>query len=164
MFLAINVDRKEFLSLVNIALDIIFNSPQHMFYTGRAMDILFDGIPIDCTSDAFQVQAVCGIFEGGEVKTVLPVDDEHYAFSLFGGVNGTDLGEITVFRGEEDSQDLGRVVGTNDELEMDVWEEDECNQYRGTDATVFLPPFSNASDGIWVRLEKNSWHQKNHCF
>lgn len=58
------------------------------------MDILFDGIPIDCSSDEFQAKAVCSVFESGEIKAVRPINSTHYAFSLLAGGNATDLGEF----------------------------------------------------------------------
>lgn len=64
-------------------------------------------------------------------------------------MNGTDLGEFKVFRGKKNSADIGRVVAFNDDEEMSVWDEDECNQYVGTDSTIF-PPFMNPADGIWA--------------
>lgn len=58
-----------------------------MFWTGRVMDILFDGILIDCSNtEDFATQAVCSIFASGEVQAVKPFNDTHYSFSLFQGV------------------------------------------------------------------------------
>lgn len=56
---------------------------------------------------------------------------------------------MTVFRGKKNSADIGRVVAFNGEPEMDVWDEDECNQYMGTDSTIF-PPYLDVKDGIWA--------------
>lgn len=50
---------------------------------------------------------------------------------------------------------FGTSVSFNDESEMSVWSEDECNEYRGTDSTIF-PTYMDVNDGIWVSLEKNS--------
>lgn len=144
-----NVNKKPFLPIVNSAIEILFNNPQHMFYTGRVMDILFDGIPIDCSSEKFQAQAVCSVLGSGEIKTIRSLNSTHYAFSLLAQGNNTDLGELTVFRGKKNSQDLGRVAAFNDETEMNVWSQDECNEFVGTDFTIF-PPFMDPKDGIWV--------------
>lgn len=149
MILATNIDKKPMLPLVKDAIDIIFHSPKNMYYVGRAMDILFDGITIDCSSDDFNAKAVCSVFESGEVKTIRPISEDHYTFSLFATANSTDLGEIKVFRGKKNSPDMGRVVSVNGETEMDVWNDDECNQYQGTDSTIF-PPYLNKHEGIWV--------------
>lgn len=46
-------------------------------------------------------------------------------------------------------QDLGRVVALDDEPEMNYWKGDECNQFRGTDSTIF-PPYMNAKEGVWA--------------
>lgn len=153
--LTLNIDKKALLPILNSAIEILFNSPQHMYYTGRVMDILFDGIPIDCSSDKFEAQAVCSVLGSGEFKAIRPLNSTHYAFSLLAQGNGTDLGEITVFRGKKNSQDLGRVVAFNDESEMSVWKEDECNEFIGTDSTIF-PPFMDVNKSIWVSLKNNS--------
>lgn len=68
---------------------------------------------------------------------------------MFYKVNNTDLGQFTVFRGKKNSPDIGKVVAFDDEEEMDVWDGDECNQYVGTDSTIFAP-FMNREDGVWA--------------
>lgn len=152
--LALNIDKKPMLPMVKKGVDIIFNSPKNMFYTGRAIDILFEGIQIDCSADDFEAQAICTVFESGEVKTVQAISETHYAFSLFGAANSTDLGEIKVYRGKKNSLDMGRVVEVNGEPEMDFWNGDECNEYQGTDSTIF-PPYISKVDGIWVSSKIN---------
>lgn len=64
-------------------------------------------------------------------------------------MNDTDLGEFTVFRGKKNSDLVGRIAAYNDEEENDMWKGEECNQYVGTDSTIF-PPYMNETDGIWA--------------
>lgn len=137
------------LPMVGSALDALFGSPQDMYYTGRVMDALYDGIPVDCAVDEFHAKAVCGAFERGEIKAVRQLNSTHYAFSLLAQGNATDLGEFKVFRGKKNSQDMGRVAAFNNEPEMKFWDGDECNEFVGTDSTAF-PPYMDVNDGIWV--------------
>lgn len=59
------------------------------FHTGRVMDIMFDGVSVDCSSDDKTTTAICLSFESN--KALRKVDDHHYAFSLFGGVSSAFL-------------------------------------------------------------------------
>lgn len=115
MFLSINVDKKPMLGLIKKAVDLLFHEPADIFWTGRVMDVrisifialkfiffiysysrccllflfkkvLFDGIPIDCSSQDFQAQAACSVFQSGDVKAIRPLNDTHFSFSLFQGV------------------------------------------------------------------------------
>lgn len=86
MALAINVDKKPMLPLIAKAIDLLFHEPKDMFWTGRVMDVLYDGISIDCSSNDFAASAACSVFKSGDVKAVRPIDDDHFAFSLFAGV------------------------------------------------------------------------------
>lgn len=87
MALAVNVDKQPMLPIIVKAIDQLFHEPKDMFWTGRVMDVLFDGIPIDCSSDDFAASAACSVFKSGDVKAVRQIDDDHFKFSLFAGVS-----------------------------------------------------------------------------
>lgn len=85
--LTFNVDRREMLPLINNAIKGVLPNQKTLFWTGRAMDILFDGLPLDCRSDEFEVAGACAEFGSGEYKNIQPVNDTFFKFSLFGGVS-----------------------------------------------------------------------------
>lgn len=89
MALSVNVDRAPMLPLVSNAINILFHDPTSAFWTGKVMDILFNGIDIDCTSTDFNAKAICSVFEGGDIKAVRPKEDadDIFQFSLFGNVS-----------------------------------------------------------------------------
>lgn len=64
----------------------IFHSPGDAFWTGRAMDLLFNGMEIDCSTKSPLARLVCAEFYSSERKQFKPINDETFAFSLFGGV------------------------------------------------------------------------------
>lgn len=67
------------------AIDNLFRNPTDAFYTGRAMDLLFDGVPIDCSNkaDTFTAAACMQLEERDAVRKI---DDALLKFSMFGGV------------------------------------------------------------------------------
>lgn len=91
MALGVNVDREPMLELIANAISIIFNNPTDIFWTGRVMDILFDGMDLDCSSEDFNSKAVCTVFEGGEEKQITPHAEKakFFKFSFFGSVSAT---------------------------------------------------------------------------
>lgn len=86
MSLTLNIDRPEMLNFVENAINGLFHNPKDIFWTGRVMDLLFDGIPLDCTSDAFEVAAACAEFSTGEHSAIQPLNETFFKFSLFAGV------------------------------------------------------------------------------
>lgn len=64
--------------------------------------------------------------------------------------NGTLLPErIRVYRGIKNYKDVGRVLAVGNETKMDIWSGNPCNDFRGTDGTIF-PPFLDKDKKIWV--------------
>lgn len=123
------------------------------------MDILFDGIGIDCSSQEFAARSLCSVMEGE--KAIKVVNETYLLFSILGGVscviienivkqkslensikyswlskaNATSMGRFEVYRGIKNIHQLGEVVRINDETEVDAWD-GECNKILGTDSTM----------------------------
>lgn len=133
------------------------------------MDLLFDGIDIDCSSQEFAAKAVCTAFE--DAAQLRRVDDDTFRFSFFAAVrcqvdaptgrlannppshplqkNGSESLRFKVLRGVKDLRDVGRVIEYDEEPELDVWDGDECNAIRGTEGTVF-PPYLNVGSDVYA--------------
>lgn len=84
MLLATNVDKKPLLSSIEQAVKNLFHDPADAFYTGRAMDMMFGGVSVDCTGDDKLTMAVCMTI--AEESAFKRIDEGHLAFSMFGGV------------------------------------------------------------------------------
>lgn len=85
VFLATNVDKQPLLPQIEGAIKNLFSDPSDAFYTGRIMDLLFDGVLVDCSSSDQITGALCLTFE--DTPGFRRVNGTHLAFSLFGGVS-----------------------------------------------------------------------------
>lgn len=85
MLLAANVDKKPFIPKLDGAIKNLFNNPADAFYTGRVMDVLFDGVSIDCTSQEDTTLAICTQLD--DMPSIRRIDENHLAFSILGGVS-----------------------------------------------------------------------------
>lgn len=84
MAILVKNDRAPMLPLVSKAIIDIFK-PTSFLSELRAMDVLFRGIPIDCSSESFSAQAVCTALEGSSTN-IKTINESHYKFSFMGGV------------------------------------------------------------------------------
>lgn len=74
------------LNKIGKAVDSIFHKPDSLFVKAKAKDILFDGLPVDCTVSDFAGSAACNVLKT-EAKDLVPDGENRYKFSLFGGVS-----------------------------------------------------------------------------
>lgn len=61
--------------------------------------------------------------------------------------NGTLQERLRLKRGIQNVADVGRVVSYKDQPRMAVWSGPKCNEYAGTDGSIF-PPFLEESPAI----------------
>lgn len=139
-------DKPAAMPVVGKAVDSIFHKPASLFVKAKAKDILFDGLPVDCTVKDFAGSAVCNVLKT-EAKDLVPDGEDRYKFSLFGGKNGSIVPErMKVLRGTKNFKDVGRVLEWNGKPALDIWPEDHCNAFNGTDSTIFAPLFGPDDD------------------
>lgn len=86
MFLSVNVDRPELLAFMQTAVNGLLHNPQDIFFTGRLWDLLYDGIVLDCSSEDFEVNAVCSEFDSGDYAEIQRINETAFSFSMFGNV------------------------------------------------------------------------------
>ncbi|XP_067633281.1 sensory neuron membrane protein 1-like [Eurosta solidaginis] len=147
MAIAVKRDKEVMINLISEGIDVLFK-PTTPFVRATFLDIFFRGIDVDCSGDHFAAKAICLNFHTGAVKGAVKVNETHFKFSLLGGSNHTDAGRFKVARGVKVSRDVGRVLEFDDEEKLSVWDGDSCNQFRGTDTTIF-PPLLKPKEQIW---------------
>ncbi|XP_022906339.2 sensory neuron membrane protein 1-like isoform X1 [Onthophagus taurus] len=138
MAIALTVIREKpaMISLVTKALNSIFSQPQTPFLTATVNQIFFDGIIINCTVTDFPGKALCTELKT-EAKQLQVVADKIYKFSLMGAKNGSATEKFKVKRGIQNYKETGRLLEYNDQAELTIWGSKECNQFRGTEGTIF---------------------------
>ncbi|CRL04099.1 CLUMA_CG017212, isoform A, partial [Clunio marinus] len=143
--IAVQRDKEPLLEMATKAMTTIFK-PKSPFLTAPVMDILFNGVGIDCSSEEFEAMSFCKALENE--KPIKVVNDTYLKFSVMGGANATSMGRFEVFRGIKDIMQLGEVVKFDDEEEVDAWD-GECNEIIGTDSTIFAP-FHDKKDILYA--------------
>ncbi|PSN29632.1 hypothetical protein C0J52_27456 [Blattella germanica] len=138
MALSTEKDMKPVMPVVAKAIPHIFRDPTSVFLTAPARDILFDGVLINCTIQDFAARALCNVMkaQGGFEK----VGKSSFKFSFFGPKNGTLQERLRLKRGVKDVSEIGRIVSYKDQPRMTVYNSPKCNEYLGTDGSIF-PPF-----------------------
>lgn len=154
------------LGLINKAFISVFQNPSSIFVTASAMDILFDGLIINCAVIDFPGKALCTKLKT-EAEGIKHLPDNKFALALLAPVhlpllqyfssyaitqlflqkNGTKGKTFKVLKGTKKSHDVGRIIEYDNTTELNVWPTKACNQFRGTDGTIF-PPLMTQDEGI----------------
>ena len=79
--LAVKRDRAPMIPLVTKAMKSIFNSSTSVFMNIKVLDILFDGIPVNCAVTDFAAKTVCSAIEA-EGEQVKNYNETHLAVAL----------------------------------------------------------------------------------
>nr|AZB52756.1 sensory neuron membrane protein 1 [Heortia vitessoides] len=140
-------DKPAMLNMIGKAFNGLFNNPEDVFMRVKVMDLLFKGTMINCDHKDFAPKALCTGMKKESVSGLVLEANNQFRFSIFGGRNATvDTHVVTVKRGIQNVMDVGKVVAMDGKTEQDVWT-GHCNQFEGTDGTIF-PPFVSANEKI----------------
>nr|ALG36152.1 sensory neuron membrane protein 1 [Sclerodermus sp. MQW-2015] len=135
------------LGIVGKGVNSIFHNPPSLFVKMKVRELLFTGLPVDCEVADFGGSAICSVLKE-EAADLVEERENFYRFSLFGAKNHTiQPDKLRVMRGIKNYKDVGRVMEWREKPEMDLWYGDPCNQFNGTDSTIF-PPLMGPEDDI----------------
>lgn len=74
------------LNMIGKALNGIFDNPPDVFMRVRALDILFEGMSINCARTEFAPKAVCTALKKDAPSGLVIGENNQFKFSIFGGV------------------------------------------------------------------------------
>lgn len=84
--MTVHFEFRQFMRVAKSAIKEIFHDPTDVFWTGRAMDLLFHGIQIDCDVNKAMAQVVCDEIRDRKDPRFRLLDNGKMMFSMFGGV------------------------------------------------------------------------------
>ncbi|EZA62031.1 Sensory neuron membrane protein [Ooceraea biroi] len=144
-------DKPGAIAIVNKALESIFKKPESIFIKTTVKDLFFRGITFDCSVTDFAGSAVCASLKERKDAGLIEEGDL-IRYGYLAVANGSYLPErIRVLRGIKNYEDVGRVLTLGNETKMNVWSDSPCNDFRGTDGTIF-PPFLTKEKDVWAHF------------
>lgn len=84
--MAVHLEFRQFMHVAVAAIKELFHEPTDVFWTGKVMDLLFNGIEIDCNSTDPLAKLTCNQIRKAKNPAIQSVDDKRLRFSLLGGV------------------------------------------------------------------------------
>lgn len=91
--LKIDKEREQMLPLIAQGLDSLFDNPRTIFWSGRAMDFMFDGIFINCSKREFHARLVCSYLDQNPINKLTSQEGNQdlYKFSFFHNVSNLHM-------------------------------------------------------------------------
>ncbi|XP_025990530.2 sensory neuron membrane protein 1 isoform X2 [Solenopsis invicta] len=139
------------MGIISKAFDSIFKKPESIFIKTTVKEIFFQGVPFDCTGITdFGGSAMCSALQEKEEILIREGDSLRFRYGFLAKANGSLFPErVRVYRGIKNNEDVGRVVTVGNHTKMDMWYGSPCNDFQGTDGTIF-PPFLKKEKEVWV--------------
>lgn len=82
----VHFELPQFMHVAVAAINELFDEPKDVFWTGKAIDLLFNGIEIDCNVTNPLTKIACREIRKRKDSYFKRLDNNKYLFSMFGGV------------------------------------------------------------------------------
>lgn len=84
--MTVHYEVRQLIRVAKVAFKEIFHEPTDVFWTGRAMDLMFDGIQIDCDVNTSFAKIACQEMVERNGERFRRLDNGKLMFSMFAGV------------------------------------------------------------------------------
>lgn len=85
--LTVHFEYRQFLHVASTAIKEIFHGPADAFWTGKAMDLLYNGIEIDCSTKHPLAKLACNEIRKNKNPMIQKMNRTQMKFSILGGVS-----------------------------------------------------------------------------
>lgn len=85
--LTVHFEYRQFLHVASTAIKEIFHEPTDAFWTGKAMDLLYNGIEIDCSTKNPLAKLACNEIRKNKNPMIQKMNRTQMKFSILGGVS-----------------------------------------------------------------------------
>ncbi|XP_032687350.1 sensory neuron membrane protein 1-like [Odontomachus brunneus] len=145
-------DKPSAMAVISKAIDSIFKKPESIFIKTTVKELFFHGVYVDCRNITdFAGSAICTLLQEKD-EMFIKEGDSIYKYGYLAKRNGTYLPDrIKVLRGIKNYEDVGRVLSLGNGTKMNFWSGSPCNDFRGTDGTIF-PPFLSNDKLVWAHF------------
>lgn len=81
-----HLEMPQFMHVAVAAINELFNNPVDVFWTGRVMDLLFNGIEINCNTTDPLTKVACREIRKRKISSFQPIENKRFRFSALGAV------------------------------------------------------------------------------
>lgn len=81
-----HLEFREFMHVAVAAINELFENPSDVFWTGKAMDLLFNGIEINCNTSEPLTKLACNQIRKRNIPSFQSIGNKRLKFSVFGAV------------------------------------------------------------------------------
>lgn len=82
----VHYELPQFMHVAKGAIKELFNDPKDVFWTGKAMDLFYHGIEIDCNTEDPLAKIACREIKKRKDTSFVALENNKFLFSFFGGV------------------------------------------------------------------------------